>query len=69
MNDLGALSGALEYNGNYGTRFGRAAVHLLKGQLSYSPLPCLEIGPTLQAQCSPPAARPMASTSGSSAAP
>ncbi len=48
VNDLGSLSGALEYNGNYGTRFGRAAGHLLKGQLSYSPLPCLEIGPTLQ---------------------
>ncbi len=48
VNDLGSLSGAIEYNGNYGTRFGGATGHLLKGQLSYSPLLCLEIGPTLQ---------------------
>ncbi len=48
VNDLGSLSGALEYNGNYGTRFGSVTGHLLKGQLSYSPFPCLEIGPTLQ---------------------
>jgi hypothetical protein len=48
VNDLGALSGALEYNGNYGTRFGRAQGHLLKAQLSYSPFPCVEIGPTIQ---------------------
>jgi hypothetical protein len=48
VNDLGALSGALEYNGNYGTRFGRLNGHLGKAQLSYSPLPCLEIGPTVQ---------------------
>jgi hypothetical protein len=48
VNDLGSLSGALEYNGNYGTRFGSLSGHLLKAQLSYSPLPCLEIGPTIQ---------------------
>jgi hypothetical protein len=48
VNDLGSLSAALEYNGNFGTRFGRLHGHLGKVQLSYSPLPCLEIGPTLQ---------------------
>jgi hypothetical protein len=48
VNDLGALSGAIEYNGNYGTRFGKLYGHLAKAQLSYSPLPCLEIGPTIQ---------------------
>jgi hypothetical protein len=48
VNDLGSLSGALEYNGSYGTRFGRFTGHLGKAQLSYSPLPCLEIGPTIQ---------------------
>jgi hypothetical protein len=48
VNDLGALSGAVQYNGNYGTRFGRLAGHNLFVQLSYSPLPCLEIGPTIQ---------------------
>ena len=48
VNDLGSLSGSLEYNGNFGTRFGWAKGHLLKGQLSYSPLPCVEIGPTVQ---------------------
>jgi hypothetical protein len=50
VNDLGALSGALEYNGNYGTRFGRLTGHLLKGQVSYSPFSCFEIGPTIQGQ-------------------
>jgi hypothetical protein len=48
VNDLGALSGALEYNGAYGARFGRFQGHLGKVQLSYSPLPCLEVGPTIQ---------------------
>ena len=48
VNDLGSLSGSIEYNGNFGTRFGWAKGHLLKGQLSYSPLPCVEIGPTIQ---------------------
>lgn len=48
VNDLGSLSAALEYNGNYGTRFGRLSGHLLKGQVSYSPFPCFEIGPTIQ---------------------
>jgi len=48
VNDLGALSGALEYNGSYGTRFGSLSANLLKAQLSYSPLLCLEIGPTVQ---------------------
>jgi hypothetical protein len=48
VNDLGALSGALEYNGNYGTRFGRLTGHLGKAQVSYSPIPCFEIGPTVQ---------------------
>jgi len=47
VNDLGALSGSVEYNGNYGGRFGRVAGHLVKAQLSYSPLLCLEIGPTI----------------------
>ncbi len=48
VNDLGSLSGSLEYNGNFGTRFGRLDGNLLKGQISYSPFPCLEIGPTIQ---------------------
>jgi hypothetical protein len=48
VNDLGALSGALQYNGNYGTRFGQLTGHQLTAQLSYSPFPCVEIGPTLQ---------------------
>ncbi len=48
VNDLGALSGALEYNGNYGTRFGRLVGHLGKAQLSYSPFPCIEVGPSIQ---------------------
>jgi hypothetical protein len=48
VNDLGSLSGSVEYNGNFGTRFGRLDGSLLKGQISYSPFPCLEIGPTIQ---------------------
>jgi hypothetical protein len=48
VNDLGALSGSLQYNGNYGARFGRLTGHNLLVQLSYSPFPCFEIGPTLQ---------------------
>jgi hypothetical protein len=48
VNDLGALSGALQYNGNYGTRFGALQGHQLTAQLSYSPFPCVEIGPTVQ---------------------
>jgi hypothetical protein len=48
VNDLGALSGALEYNGNFGTRFGALSGHLVKAQLSYSPFPCVEIGPSIQ---------------------
>jgi hypothetical protein len=48
VNDLGALSGALQYNGNYGTRFGRLYGHQLTAQLSYSPFSCFEIGPTVQ---------------------
>jgi predicted chitinase len=48
VNDLGSLSGSLQYNGNYGARFGRSYGHQLTAQLSYSPLPCLEIGPTVQ---------------------
>ncbi len=48
VNDLGATSAALEYNGNYGTRFGKLNGHLLKAQVSYSPFPCVEIGPTIQ---------------------
>lgn len=48
VNDLGALSGALQYNGNFGTRFGRLTGHQVTAQLSYSPFPCVEIGPTLQ---------------------
>jgi hypothetical protein len=48
VNDLGSLSAALEYNGNYGTRFGPLNGHLGKAQVSYSPLPCFEIGPTIQ---------------------
>jgi hypothetical protein len=50
VNDLGALSAAVEYNGNFGTRFGRLTGHLLKGQVSYSPFSCFEIGPTIQGQ-------------------
>ena len=48
VNDLGALSAALEYNGGFGTRFGSLSSNLLKAQLSYSPFPCFEIGPTVQ---------------------
>lgn len=48
VNDLGALSGAIEYNGNFGTRFGSLSGTLVKAQLSYSPLRCLEIGPSIQ---------------------
>ncbi len=48
VNDLGALSAALEYNGGFGTRFGSLSNNLLKAQLSYSPFPCFEIGPTVQ---------------------
>jgi hypothetical protein len=48
VNDLGALSGAIQYNGNYGARFGRLAGHNVFAQLSYSPFPCFEIGPTIQ---------------------
>jgi hypothetical protein len=48
VNDLGSLSGALQYNGNYGARFGRLTGHQLTAQLSYSPFPCFEIGPTIQ---------------------
>jgi hypothetical protein len=48
VNDLGALSGALQYNGNYGARAGRLYGHQLTAQLSYSPFPCVEIGPTIQ---------------------
>jgi hypothetical protein len=48
VNDLRATSAALEYNGNYGTRFGKLNGHLLKAQVSYSPISCVEIGPTIQ---------------------
>ncbi len=48
VNDLGAISAALEYNGGFGTRFGSLSNNLLKAQLSYSPFPCVEIGPTVQ---------------------
>jgi opacity protein-like surface antigen len=48
VGDLRSLGGALEYNGNYGTRFGKLSGHLAKAQLSYVPLDCLEIGPTIQ---------------------
>lgn len=48
VNDLGALSGAVQYNGNYGARFGRLSGHNVFAQLSYSPFSCFEIGPTIQ---------------------
>jgi hypothetical protein len=48
VNDLGALSAALEYNGNFGTRNGKLQAHLLKAQVSYSPFLCFEFGPTIQ---------------------
>ncbi len=48
VNDRGALSASLEYNGNYGTRNGKLNGHLLKAQVSYSPFLCFEIGPTIQ---------------------
>lgn len=44
-NDYGALSGSLQYNGAYGTRFGNLDGHTVTGQISYGLLPCLEIGP------------------------
>ncbi|MBN9064447.1 MAG: hypothetical protein J0H41_18785 [Rhizobiales bacterium] len=46
-NDYGALSGSLQYNGAYGTRFGGFNGHTATGQISYGLLPCLEIGPYL----------------------
>ncbi len=45
--DLGAWGGALEYNGAFGTRFGTLQGHNIKAQVSTSPFPCLEIGPSL----------------------
>jgi hypothetical protein len=45
--DLGAWGAALEYNGAYGTRFGTLNGHNIKGQVSTSPIRCLEIGPSL----------------------
>ena len=48
VGDYKSLSGALEYNGNYGTRFGKLYGHLAKAQISYVPFHCLEIGPTIQ---------------------
>jgi hypothetical protein len=48
VGDLKSLGGALEYNGNYGTRFGKLYGHLAKAQLSYVPVNCFEVGPTIQ---------------------
>jgi hypothetical protein len=45
--DLGAWGGALEYNGAFGTRFGTLQGHNIKAQVSTSPFPCLEVGPSL----------------------
>jgi hypothetical protein len=45
--DLGSWGGSLEYNGNFGTRFGTLSGHNLKAQASTSPFPCVEIGPSL----------------------
>jgi hypothetical protein len=45
--DMGAWGGALEYNGAFGTRFGTLQGHNIKAQVSTSPFPCLEIGPSL----------------------
>jgi hypothetical protein len=45
--DLGSWGGSLEYNGAYGTRFGTLSGHNIKAQVSTSPFPCLEIGPSL----------------------
>ncbi|MGL4240527.1 MAG: hypothetical protein ACRCTI_05375 [Beijerinckiaceae bacterium] len=48
VGDVGSLAGALEYNGNFGTRFGRLHGHLGKAQISYAPFRCFEIGPSIQ---------------------
>ncbi len=45
--DLGSWGSSLEYNGAYGTRFGTLNGHNIKGQVSTSPIRCLEIGPSL----------------------
>lgn len=45
VNDYGALSGSLVYNGSYGARYGRADGHLGTAQLSYGAYPCVEVGP------------------------
>ncbi|MGL4635007.1 MAG: hypothetical protein ACRCWF_03420 [Beijerinckiaceae bacterium] len=45
--DLGAWGGGLEYNGAFGTRFGTLGGHNIKAQVSTSPFPCLEVGPSL----------------------
>ena len=47
VNDYGALSGSLQYNGAYGTRFGDFAGNTGTLQLSYGLAPCLEVGPFL----------------------
>jgi hypothetical protein len=45
--DLGSWGAAAEYNGAYGTRRGTLQAHNIKTQISTSPFPCLEIGPSL----------------------
>jgi hypothetical protein len=45
--DYGAWGAAVEYNGAFGTRFGTLQGHNVKAQVSTSPFPCLEVGPSL----------------------
>lgn len=45
--DVGSLSAGLEYGSAFGTRAGSSNSHGLKGQVSFSPLPCFEVGPSL----------------------
>lgn len=47
VNDFGALSASLTYNGAYATRFGNLNGNQITGQVSYGLLPCVEIGPYL----------------------
>jgi hypothetical protein len=44
---VGSWAGAIEYGGAFGTRMGSFANHSLKFQVATSPMPCLEIGPSI----------------------
>lgn len=44
---LGSLGGGLEYSGAFGARVGSAQAHGAKLSLSFSPIRCLEVGPSV----------------------